>query len=60
MSAKNHAGYAAYALDNLMGWRRATKVFKTRGEAVTALHALPAGNVERQVRECVMHMGVLV
>jgi hypothetical protein len=40
MSAVNGAGYEVQALDNRMGWRRASKIMGTQAEAEAALKAM--------------------
>lgn len=59
MTTKNHAGWAVFALDSRMGWRRATKPLTTKAEAVAAMRAMPGYPVERRVYETVMHHGVV-
>jgi hypothetical protein len=57
MTTKNHAGWAVYALDSRMGWRRASYVFDERKDAEARLAGYPPDNVERQVREVIKHQG---
>jgi hypothetical protein len=57
MTATNHAGWAVFALDNRMGWRRATIVFDEPCDAVARLAGYPKDDVERQVREVIKHKG---
>ena len=59
MTATNHMGYSVYAMDTRQGWRRASKVQTTWDEAQAMLDAIPADTVERQVRETVLHKGVV-
>lgn len=37
MTAANGIGFHVEALDNIMGWRRSSKVMDTKGEARSAL-----------------------
>jgi len=57
MTTKNHAGWAVYALDNRMGWRRATIVFDERIDAEARIAGYPPDKVERHVREVIKHRG---
>ena len=59
MNATNHAGWAVFAYDTRMGWRRATIVFDEHRDAVSRLDEYAPDNVERQVREVINHNGRL-
>ena len=51
MKAANGIGFHVEAHDNILGWRRATRIVATRGEAQALLDKMPADAVQRRVYE---------
>ena len=51
MTATNHLGHEVQSYDNILGWRRASKVMPTIEEARAAMDAWPIGGVELRTYE---------
>lgn len=51
MSATNGIGFEVQAYDNHLGWRRASRVFKTMDEAKAAMEKWPVAGVGLRVYE---------